>query len=133
MKNANKQKNSISGNNTSGLGRKIALIAVAAVVVIAAAVFIGIRVYYGSHWYPDTKIGDKDVSGMTLSESVKAMEKVYGSYQLDIKGRKDGKLTINGDDIDYKVGVEDAVKKAFEQQHDKFSYSNLFKNNDTKI
>ena len=46
MKNANKQKNSISGNNTSGLGRKIALIAVAAVVVIAAAVFIGIRVYY---------------------------------------------------------------------------------------
>ena len=40
MKNANKQKNSISGNNTSGLGRKIALIAVAAVVVIAAAVFI---------------------------------------------------------------------------------------------
>lgn len=53
MKNANKQKNSISGNNTSGLGRKIALIAVAAVVVIAAAVFIGIRVYYGSHWYKD--------------------------------------------------------------------------------
>lgn len=134
MKISNKQKNSITGNNgTSGLGRKIAAIAVGVVVVLVLAIVIGIRVYYNGHWYSNTKIGDKDVSGMTLSEATKTMKEVYSSYELQIKGRNDGSLTINGDDIDYNVDVETAVKKAYEKQHSKFSFSKLFKNNDTKI
>ena len=134
MKISNKQKNSITGNNdTSGLGKKIAAIAIGVVVVLVLAIVIGIRVYYNGHWYSNTKIGDKDVSGMTLSEATKTMKEVYSSYELQIKGRNDGSLTINGDDIDYNVDVETAVKKAYEKQHSKFSFSKLFKNNDTKI
>ena len=115
MKISNKQKNSITGNNgTSGLGKKIAAIAIGVVVVLVLAIVIGIRVYYNGHWYSNTKIGDKDVSGMTLSEATKTMKEVYSSYELQIKGRNDGSLTINGDDIDYNVDVETAVKKAYE-------------------
>lgn len=134
MKDSNKLKSSISGNNgATGFGKKIAAIAVGVVAAMILAVFIGIRIYYNGHWYPDTKIGDKDVSGMKLSESTKIMKEVYASYKLDIKGRDDGQLIINGDDIDYKVDVESAMKKAFETQHTKFSYTKLFKNNDVKI
>ena len=104
MKDSNKLKSSISGNNgAAGFGKKIAAIAVGVVAVMILAVFIGIRIYYNGHWYPETKIGDKDVSGMKLSESTKIMKEVYASYKLDIKGRNDGQLIINGDDIDYKV------------------------------
>lgn len=134
MEISNKQKNNITGNNgASGLGKKIAAITIGVVVVLIVAAAVGIRVYYKGHWYSNTKIGDKDVSGMTLSEATKTMKEVYSSYKLDIKGRNDGSLTINGEDIDYNVDVESAVKKAYEDQHAKFSFSKLFKNNDTKI
>ena len=98
MKISNKQKNSITGNNgTSGLGKKIAAIAVGVVVVLVLAIAIGIRVYYNGHWYSNTKIGDKDVSGMTLSEATKTIpEFIISTMSKQVTARARLNADLNG-------------------------------------
>lgn len=55
------------------------------------------------------------------------MKEVYSSYELQINGRNDGKLTINGDDIDYNVDVETAVKRHMKNSIQSFHFQSYLK------
>ncbi len=75
------------------------------------------RHYYQNRWYWGTYINDMDVSGMTLEESKASMEQKLSGYQLAIKGRDSGNLTLNGQDIDLQVSYQEEFDKLFSTEH----------------
>ena len=91
------------------------------VIAAVAACILGIAAYskgmYRNRWYQNTKINGIDVSGMSLSESVKTIKKQMGSYELTVKGRDGGSLKISGDAIDYRLSFDESVQKLFARQH----------------
>lgn len=91
------------------------------VIAAVAACILGIAAYskgmYRNRWYRNTKINGIDVSGMSLSESVKTIKKQMGSYELTVKGRDGGSLKISGDAVDYRLSFDESVQKLFARQH----------------
>lgn len=104
---------------------KIALICAAVIIGLVLAFIIGLRVYYSSHWYPNTWVGDRDVSGMKCDESAELLKEVYSEYSLKIQARNDGSLTISKDDISYDVDIQNSVNEQFDQQHASFPLFSL--------
>lgn len=96
------------------------------ITVVLAALIFGIiylyqKGYYNDRWYQDTKINDVDVSGQTLEESRALILEKMGNYALVIKGRNNGSMTINGDDIDFNFSFTDDFDALFNKQHKSFS------------
>ena len=60
----------------SKLGKAI-LISLAILIAVLGAFVLGLRIYYSNHWYPNTWIGDRDVSGMSCEDSMELMNYVY--------------------------------------------------------
>lgn len=119
------KKNSSTSNGKGFLGIHnkagiAAIIATAVIVFLCVAFFVFLRIYYHSRWYPNTWIGDRDVSGMKIEESSDLMNYVYGNFQLNINGRDNGSLTITQNQIGYTVDIKDSVQKAFDEQHKSF-------------
>lgn len=103
----------------SKLGKAI-LISLAILIAVLGAFVLGLRIYYSNHWYPNTWIGDRDVSGMSCEDSMELMNYVYENYQLNITGRNDGSHTITQGEINYQVNIKDSVKEQFDAQHSSF-------------
>lgn len=97
-----------------------ALTATAVLIVLILGFILGLRIYYASRWYPNTWIGDRDVSGMKYEETAELMDYVYDNFQLNIYGRNDGSLTITRDHIDYTTNIRDSVREQFDLQHESF-------------
>lgn len=89
---------------------------ITAIIIAAAA---GVHTYYSGRWYPGSKIDRVDVSGMTYEQSIEKIKDKINSYKLNIKARKDGKLTIQGQDIDLVLSGEDKIKELYAGQHEK--------------
>lgn len=87
-------------------------------ILIIASVLIYHKTYYGSRWYKNTYINGVNVSGQTLEESKKNLEKKYSDYTLTINGRDDGVLTIDGDDINYNFKISKNFDTLFDTQHE---------------
>lgn len=104
---------------------KIALICAAVIVVLVLGFIIGVRVYYSSRWYPNTWVGDRDVSGMKCDESAELLKEVYSEYSLKIEARNNGTLTISKDDIDYDADIKDSIEQQFQKQHESFPLFSL--------
>lgn len=94
------------------------LIAIIATLVVVISIAFGIHIYYMNRWYPNTWIGDRNVSGMTYEESSDLINKVFDNYTLSIKARNDGSLTISKEDINYKVNIQNSLKEQYDKQHD---------------
>lgn len=92
---------------------------VAAIGLIIAAIAYQ-KIYYGNRWYQGTSIDGIDVSGQTLEESKMKLRKKYSDYALVIKGRENGSLTINGDDIGYQFDISSNYDQLYETQHQAF-------------
>ncbi|MDY3909606.1 MAG: L,D-transpeptidase family protein [Eubacterium sp.] len=125
-----KQNTSTNTKSSSGIHNRIvkaALIASAVLITLLLGFILGLRIYYNSHWYPNTWIGDRDVSGMKCEESAELMNYVYGNFQLNIYGRDNGSLTITQNQIDYTVDIQDSVQEQFDKQHESFPVFSLGK------
>ncbi len=92
---------------------------IAAVGLITASIIYQ-KVYYGNRWYQGTYIDGIDVSGQTLEDSKEKLKQKYSNYALLIKGRKNGNLTINGEDIDYQFDISSNYDQLYETQHQAF-------------
>lgn len=99
--------------------RKYWYIAVGAVVGICIIAAIIFHIYYGNRWYPGSTFNQVKVSGMTYDESVKEVKKSIASYQLKVKARNKGSMTITGKEIDLAFTSEEQLKEMFEKQHEK--------------
>lgn len=78
------------------------------------------KIYYGNRWYQGTFIDGIDVSGQTLEASKEKLKQKYSNYALLIKGRENGSLTINGEDIDYQFDISSNYDQLYETQHQAF-------------
>ena len=96
------------------------LIAIIATFVAVVSIAFGIHIYYMNRWYPNTWIGDRNVSGMTYEESSDLINKVFDNYTLSIKARNDGSLTISKEDINYKVNIQNSLKEQYDKILDIF-------------
>lgn len=106
---------------------KIGIIITAAAIAAVSILVIAAHVYYGSRWYANTWIGEHELSGMRYEESEQLLQKVYDNYQLQIKGRNDGKLVIAKNDISYEVDLKEALQKQYDSQHESFSIFTIAK------
>lgn len=97
--------------------KKGLMIAGGVIVVAVAAAAAGVHIHYSGRWYPGSKIGQVDVSGMTYEESVKEIQKKVDSYQLKIKARNHGNMTLTGKDIGLHLSGENMIKEAYNDQH----------------
>ena len=120
---------SISGTGKGSKKKKIFIALGITLLAAVIAVIVIPRVYYSNRWYANIYIGDENVSGMTLNASKSKLYKVYDKYKLEVKGRDDGSLVIEKNDIKYNIDIEATVKEQFDRQHSGFS---LFKLNDRK-
>lgn len=112
---------------------KIGIIITAALIVAISVLVIAAHVYYGNRWYANTWIGEHELSGMSYEESEQLLQKVYDNYKLEIKGRNDGNLVIAKEDISYKVDLQDALKKIYDEQHQSFSVFSISKKKDLEL
>ena len=94
---------------------KIGIIITAAAIAAVSILVIAAHVYYGSRWYANTWIGEHELSGMRYEESEQLLQKVYDNYQLQIRGRNDGKLVIAKNDISYEVDLKEALQKVINE------------------
>ncbi len=81
----------------------IAGIATGVIVFMLAGFIVYLQIYYSSRWYPGTMINGIDVSKQTLEESKKNLTAVFHDYELNVKARDNGNITIFGRDLDYNV------------------------------
>ena len=87
---------------------EIGIIITAAAIAAVSILVIAAHVYYGSRWYANTWIGEHELSGMRYEESEQLLQKVYDNYRLQIRGRNDGKLVRDKNDIYYEVDLKQA-------------------------
>lgn len=102
--------------------RKIGIVAgVAAgvVVLVTLCFFVVIHIYYGGRWYPDTTINGIDVSKMTLEESKEKLTEIFKTYDLTVRAREGGYLTLYGKDLDYVVNSGTEWDDLYEKQHER--------------
>lgn len=92
---------------------------IAAIGLIAAAVIYQ-KIHYNNRWYQGTFIDGINVSGQTLEYSKEKLKQKYSDYALSIKGRENGSLTINGEDIDYQFDISSNYDQLYETQHQAF-------------
>lgn len=90
------------------------------VVLMLLGFIVYLHIYYGSRWYPGTTINGIDVSKQTLEESRKELTDIYNDYELTIKARDDGSITIYGKDMDYIVDTGTQWEDLYEEQHRSF-------------
>ena len=80
--------------------KPVAGIITVAVVTLLVLVYVSISIYYRIHFYPNTRIGEQDISGLTIEKATNCIDKELLNYELSIVER-DGKIeAINGQKID---------------------------------
>ena len=102
------------------------------VVLMLAGFVIYLHIYYGSRWYPGTMINGIDVSKQSLEESKKKLTDIYNDYELTIKARDNGSITIYGKDMDYVVDIGTEWEDLYKKQHESFVLSEKIRPNDIR-
>jgi len=111
---AKKEKNSRKKRKPLLIAAKITI---AAAIVIICGTMLYYHIYYSNRWYKNTYVNDVDVSGQTLEQSKKTVLSKLKGYGLTVNGRDGGKLTINGDDIDYEFKINQKYDELFAEEH----------------
>lgn len=100
---------------------KIVFIAIALIVVV----LMGCSIYFNDKFYPNTYIGDIDVSGMTKKEAKSYIQQYLDDYMMEITGRNEATFSIKGRDIGLSVDYNDIVGDCFDQEHRGISFMKI--------
>ena len=85
--------------------------------VLCICILFGFGIlYYQNRWYPNTSINGIEVSGLKMEQTRKKVLEHVDSYVLQIKGRDEAGMSIEGKDIAFQVDVEDELQKLYEKQ-----------------
>ena len=87
-----------------------------AVVIVFIAIYLGVSVYFMSHFYFGSKIGDVDVSGKSVAEAELALQKTMDEYALTIKEKDGNTDTILGDAIALEIEWNTSPASYIEKQ-----------------
>ncbi len=64
--------------------QKILIITAVLILMIAGGVYGGVAWYFHSHFFPNSSIGDLNISGKTIQETEEMLENALNQYQLTI-------------------------------------------------
>lgn len=94
-------------NEVKEINKKKIVIVVAAILVTVFAILAGVYIYFAvhftSHFHVGTKIGNVDVSGMTVEEAEDTLQKTLSDYELTIYKKGGEKETITASEIGLKI------------------------------
>ena len=93
------------------VGKVLGIVAACLVGVLAIA-YCGVALYFGSHFMPNTKIGNLDASLMSTADAEKALADEVNSYRLTITGNGFN-LTVSAKDAGVNFNAAEAVKDAY--------------------
>ena len=103
--------------------KKIGLAVVLAVIVAGIGLFLA---YYNTSnrnvWFDNTVINGVDVSGQTLEQSKETLSKTLNNYTLNVKGRNNGKFSLKGEDIQFKLTLSNKIDQLFKNVHKKIAF-----------
>jgi lipoprotein-anchoring transpeptidase ErfK/SrfK len=103
--------------------KKIGLAVVLALIVAGIGLFLA---YYNTSnrnvWFDNTVINGVDVSGQTLEQSKETLTKALNDYTLNVKGRNNGKFSLKGEDIQFKLTLSDKINQLFKNVHNKIAF-----------
>lgn len=100
----------------------ITAIAAAVVIIGACGIVTGQNMYYGNRWYPNTSINEYNVSAKTKGESYEVIQEHFEDYSLEINGRNNGSMVIEGSTIGYGPDCREELYGLFEEQHKKILF-----------
>lgn len=90
--------------------------AILLIVGILFGIYFIISIYFTSHFYFGTSINSIDVSGKTAYEAEKMILDDADSYVVNVKGREGVNAEIKGEDIDYKIVINNEIKELLDKQ-----------------
>ncbi|SFQ14505.1 Putative peptidoglycan binding domain-containing protein [Lachnospiraceae bacterium XBB1006] len=100
-----------STNEETKQGGKRILLAIVALLVIA---YVATSLYFKWHFYPNTTIGEMDVSGMSEKTTQKTLTEEIKTYKLTLQERGKQQEEISGEEItlrpDFGTTLKDALK-----------------------
>ena len=86
----------------------------AALLGIVACYFLG-ALFFNTHYFPNTKVGNIDISFRSLTSAKKHLEKELGSYQLKIE-EPEGQETISAQDAGLAYTNLDSIRDLLKNQ-----------------
>lgn len=104
---------------------KIIAISTSVIMILFLASILALKIYYSGRWYPNTWVGNREISGMNYEESKELLKNIYDEYKLTIQARNNGSLTIAKSDIDYEVDIQNSLNEEFNKQHESFTVFSL--------
>lgn len=97
--------------------KKKIIIIVVAVVASILVIYLGFSIYFMSHFYFGTKIGNVKVSGQSATATEKTLQQAMDEYVLTIKQRDDSTDTIVGDEVALKIEWSSKPETFIEKQN----------------
>ena len=104
--------------------RKYLLWGILGITLIA---YIGVSIYFMKHFYPNSKIGDLDISFKTADYVISKKTDSSKSYTITIKDKNKVSYSINGSDIDYSYKSNGEEEKFLKEQNSFLWPLNIFK------
>ncbi|WP_242941488.1 L,D-transpeptidase family protein [Lachnobacterium bovis] len=117
-------KNSASKQHSGSSITKYLLFGIIGITIIA---YICVSIYFMKHFYPNTKIGNLDISLKTSDYVISEKTKTSKSYSLTIIDKDKTSYKIKGSDIDYTYKSTGEEKKLLKKQNSFLWPINVFK------
>lgn len=102
--------------------KKKILIAFGVIAAICVGYVAFINLTHLQKWYDHTVINGVDVSNKTLEESKKIVLGDVSQYALTINARNDGKLVVQGKDIDFTAATTEEFDNLFKTAHKSLNF-----------
>lgn len=96
--------------------KKSIFLAITIIVGVILAIYVYFSIYYRSHFFPNTQIGETNVSGMTAKEAAQSIKSEVNDYLLTVFDRDGNKFHIAGIDISYDYETAGEEEKLLETQ-----------------
>lgn len=93
---------------------KVLGIVAACVVAVLAIAYVGVALYFGSHFFPNSKIGSMDVSLMSSADAERLLSDKVGGYELEVSGQGFD-LTLSAADAGVTFDAASVVSDALSQ------------------
>ncbi len=97
--------------------KNIVTFSLLSVVIIIFIVYISIAIYYNVHVFPNTIMGEIELSNCDENEVTKRLNQVLDDYSLTIYEREDRQEIILSNDIDLKYILDDYAKNLIDGQN----------------
>lgn len=107
----------VGGRGPKKKAGRVLAITLGVVVAVLAIAYCAVALFFGSHFMPNSKIGNLDASLMSAADAQQALTKEVNAYKLTIEG--DGfSLAVSAQDAGIAFDAEDVVKDALSQTNE---------------